>query len=172
MKKHIAELNGKKLLAVDLIIQGLTDREVAERLDVNASTVWRWRTECPAVIAEINRRRDELFSATAERFRGLVPQALDVLARELNTEGRGALQAAQIVLRMAGVDAQRNRSFDVGHHGPTNPQTIVEQRTKAESERLKWEEAEREAELRRAGRIAHERMLDEMLYPLAHEQST
>jgi transposase len=37
------EMNAKRLRAVELFREGLTGREVAERLDIVESTAWRWR---------------------------------------------------------------------------------------------------------------------------------
>ena len=46
-------LSMKQALAVDMIIGGASDAEIAQQLDLSRSTVWRWRTAVPAFKTEI-----------------------------------------------------------------------------------------------------------------------
>lgn len=86
--------------AVDLLLQGLPDGEVAEAVNVTRQTVWTWRKEHPAFIAELNRRREAVWGSQTERLRGLVRKAVDILEEDLTAEDMRLRQAAAVhVLR-------------------------------------------------------------------------
>src|SRR5919108_5375055 len=55
--------------AVELLVAGRSDREAAEALGVSRVTVTRWRLYDPCFQVELNRRRDELWAAAADRLR-------------------------------------------------------------------------------------------------------
>ena len=55
----------------------------------------------PGVQAELNVRRQELWTGTADRLRALLPKVLEVLEQEL--EGENRLQAAVHVLKACGL---------------------------------------------------------------------
>lgn len=86
--------------AVDLIAAGATDTEAAEKLKLNRVTVTRWRCYSPAFRASLAVRRREVWGATADRLRALLPKALDVLAEALDGEDR--VSAALSLLKLAG----------------------------------------------------------------------
>src|SRR5205814_631869 len=98
--------------AVDLIASGQRDAEVAERVGVTRQTICNWRNHYPAFQAALYARRAELWSEAVDRFRALLPSALDVLAERLE-EGRDARVALE-VLKIAGVAAVR-----LADSGPT-----------------------------------------------------
>jgi Helix-turn-helix of insertion element transposase len=76
------ELKPQQATAVDLLVSGLTETAAAEAIGVSRVTLWRWKQE-PAFEAELNRRRQELWLASVDRLRSLVPKALDSLEAEL-----------------------------------------------------------------------------------------
>ena len=87
--------------AVDLLIQGKNDRQVAESLGVSRQTVWEWRQRHPVFVTELNRLRQEVWGAQTERLRGLVCGAVDVLEAALQDDC--SLPAAVHVLKAVGV---------------------------------------------------------------------
>ena len=51
----------EQLNAIDLLVQGLSDREVADKVNVARETVTRWRNESAVFQAELNRKRKEIW---------------------------------------------------------------------------------------------------------------
>lgn len=87
--------------AVDALVTGKKDAEVAALVGVNRVTVTRWRLYHPGFIAALNERRQALWSANLDRLRSLVPLALDALADALtNTEHPDRLHAAFTLLKL------------------------------------------------------------------------
>lgn len=72
--------------AIDLLIQGHSDREVAEAVKVSRQTVNQWRNHDAVFVAASNARRHEIWGSQAERLRNLVSKAVDVLSEGLNAE--------------------------------------------------------------------------------------
>jgi len=91
--------------AIELLILGKTDREVAEAVGVARQTVTEWRNKNAVFEAELNRRRRELWSGYADALRALVRRALEVLAEDLENERDLRLRqsAAVHVLRAVGM---------------------------------------------------------------------
>jgi hypothetical protein len=90
-------LTEEQATAVDLLASGKTISETAKVLEVPVQTVSEWYRSHPGVQAELNARRQELWTDTTDRLRALLPKALEVLAEELKGENR--LHAAVHVLK-------------------------------------------------------------------------
>ena len=99
-----SRLSEKQHMAIDLILQGLTDREVAQRVGVTRQTVNEWRNHNARFIAELNRRRKMIHEAALNRLIGLALKALETVEKEL--EG-GNWKLAVQVLKMSGLDFSR-----------------------------------------------------------------
>lgn len=80
---HPRALTPTQLAAVEMLVMGRTDAEVASQLGVARETVNRWRNLNPPFIAEMNQRRQDVWRATRERMRHLGTRALDVLDQQL-----------------------------------------------------------------------------------------
>jgi len=71
----------------------------------------------PVFVAALNKRRADLWAAAQDRLRALVPQALDILAQDLESEDPKQRQAAAVhVLRCAGL-----YGADLTPKGPVTP---------------------------------------------------
>ena len=138
-------LTERQLRAVDLLAAGVSPAGVAADLGIDRVTLWRWRQE-PTFIAERNGRRAELWEASRDRFRALLPSAADVLEQALAAQD---VRAALALVKLLGLG-------ELGHVGPTDAETIVaeDERRQAAQERLRRsEEHERaEAEVRQLQR--------------------
>ena len=90
--------------AIDLLILGQSDREAAEAVGVARQTVTGWRNENPDFVAELNRRRQEVWGSQVEQLRQLVAKAVQVLAEDLEDDDKALRQRAAIhILRAVGL---------------------------------------------------------------------
>lgn len=106
--------------AIDLLLQGKTDREVAEAVGVSRQTVNQWRNQNPLFAAELNRRRQETWGSQLERLRRLVAQAVDILEQDLKAQDRRLRQQAAIhILKVVGL-----YNSDLAPRGATEPEDI------------------------------------------------
>ena len=121
------QLSVRQENAIDLLITGKTDIEVAETVGVNRVTVTKWRNYHPGFQAELNRRRHNLWGSAAERLRSLVPKALDVVADELD-KGSDKFRVAVQVLKLAGLDQFEPPT------GPADPDTILDEQVQVKTE--------------------------------------
>ncbi|ATY83914.1 hypothetical protein CVV65_02155 [Kyrpidia spormannii] len=115
------QLSIEQLNAIDMLVQGKSDREVAEAVGVARQTVTEWRNRNPAFMAELNRRRQEVWGAQAERLRHLVARAVDVLEQDLEqTDDPKLRQSAAVhILRCVGL-----YGANLEPTGPTDPEDI------------------------------------------------
>ena len=123
---HPRELSVEQLNAVDLLITGQTDREVAATVGVTRQTVCGWRLYDPWFRAELNRRRREVWSAALNQLRQLLPRALDRLDRELD-DGQNGWRVALDLLKLAGVMTLRH----LGDVGPEDAIGVIDAEAKA-----------------------------------------
>ena len=103
--------------AIDVLILGHTDHAVAEQIGVARETICRWRNENPYFMAELNRRRKDVWQTAQERLRGLAGKAIDILEKALQPDD---VKAAVTILRAA------NLYGNVGApHGETDPEFVL-----------------------------------------------
>lgn len=102
--------------AIDLLVTGKTDQDCAEAVGVHRTSVSRWRLYDPAFQAALNARRQEVWGASADKLRSLVPKALDTLATAM--EGGNVLAAVTIV-KAAALDKLPPPA------GPTDPDELM-----------------------------------------------
>ena len=60
------KLSLKQKTAIDLLLQGLSDREVAEKIGARRETVNVWRNHNESFIAELEKARKEMFGSKAQ----------------------------------------------------------------------------------------------------------
>lgn len=103
--RHPEKLSIEQQKAIDLLITGGSDADVARALGIARQTVWTWRNHNQLFIDELNGRIMELWRVQTNFLFSLVPEALQVLADDLrqidNFEARTA--AAVHVLKCAGL---------------------------------------------------------------------
>jgi Skp family chaperone for outer membrane proteins len=112
LNKNAQKLSSKQLMAIDMILMGSNDREVAESIGVGRNTVNKWKNHDEDFQAELNERRRELNEATQNRIRSLTQKALDAIEYALE---RGDARIALEVLKMAGFAKLEEPSIDKEH---------------------------------------------------------
>ena len=107
----LAQLN-----AIDLLVTGQSDREVAAAVGVTRQTVCGWRLYHPYFQAELNRRRDAVWGVAGAKFQNLLARAIDRLDGEL--EGEHGWRVALEIVKLG-----KPRGGEVG---PTDPLEILD----------------------------------------------
>jgi hypothetical protein len=79
----LLQINDQQRQAVDMVIAGRTDGEIATALKIHRTTVCNWRNRHAGFQGELNSRRAELRSAASERLHGLLVNAIGVLHDKL-----------------------------------------------------------------------------------------
>jgi len=120
----------EQLNAIDLLVTGKSDQEVADKVGVNRVTVTSWRLYDPYFQAELNRRRKETWGASVDRMRALLPKAFDVLEQAINN---GDVKAALELIKMAGLDMGKDSSLGIYGIGKDNAEAIIEDKAEEKS---------------------------------------
>lgn len=98
--------------AIDLLVTGASDREVAEKVGVSRQTVTNWRLNNLTFQAELNRRRKDLWGASKDRMRSLIPKAIDRLEKSIGDDtDRNGPKVALEVIRATGLHSDAECSF-------------------------------------------------------------
>lgn len=96
-------LTPEQLNAIDLLILGKTDKEVAETIGVGRNTISKWYKNA-FFIAELNVKRDELWTDSKLRLRALASEAVNVLTNGLHSsDEKIAIMAAVHILKTVGL---------------------------------------------------------------------
>jgi hypothetical protein len=97
-------LSAKQCNAIGLLLAGKTDSEAAKEVGVTRQTMNGWRNHNARFVAELNRRREEVWRAGIERLRSLVGEAIGVLESGLHADDeRVRIQTAVHVLKSLGL---------------------------------------------------------------------
>jgi DNA-binding CsgD family transcriptional regulator len=105
--------------AIDLLITGKSDGEVGEALGLDRGTIWRYRHRNPIFMAELERRRAEIWRAPQERLRSLVSKAVENIAALVET---GNYDASIDLLKITGMHGGL-----VNFIGEQDPAKLIEQ---------------------------------------------
>lgn len=121
--------------AIDLLVQGRNDREVAETIGMSRQIITEWRNNNAEFIAELNDRRQQVWGTQTDRLRQLLAQAVDALADDLQSGDPERRTAAAIhVLKCVGI-----YGANLEPTGTTNVDDIKLKWSKEES----WRQTER-----------------------------
>ena len=91
------KLNENQLLAIPLVAQGVSGKNVAKKIQVTEETVSRWK-KLPEFQAEVNALLKECRDETQHKLRSLVNTALEVIKDEL--ENKNSEQRITIALKI------------------------------------------------------------------------
>ena len=91
------KLNQNQLLAIPLVAQGVSGKNVAKKIQVTEETVSRWK-KLPEFQAEVNALLKECRDETQHKLRSLVNTALEVIKDEL--ENKNSEQRITIALKI------------------------------------------------------------------------
>ena len=94
----------EQLNAIDLLIVGKTDKEVAELTGVNRVTITKWKNYDIYFQAELNQRRKEVWNGSIDKMRALVPMAMEKLEREI--EGPNGWKVSMEIIKICGINGK------------------------------------------------------------------
>jgi hypothetical protein len=104
IKTQLITLSIGQMNAIDLLITGASDREVAEKIGISRQTVTNWRLYHPAFQAELGRRREEVWGLSADKMRTLLPRALAILEETFdNPQNPDRLKLAVEIVKQSGI---------------------------------------------------------------------
>ncbi len=119
------ELSAAQSTAVDLLLMGASISQAAKGSGVTRQTCSGWVNHNPYFRAELNRRREEVWGASKDRLRSLLPVALTALEHELR-HGDASYKAALALLKLAGMG-----NTDYGKVGLTDADQIIDEEVRA-----------------------------------------
>ncbi len=94
----------RRARALELMLEGRSDREIAKELGCEPSTVWRWRVD-PGFASELRTRQHDRLAAMGARLDALSASAIEVIAGLMNDTEQPAMlrlrAAAEILDRAA-----------------------------------------------------------------------
>jgi DNA-binding CsgD family transcriptional regulator len=104
-------LTPEQLNAIDLLIFGKTDKEVAETLGIGRNTISKWYKNA-FFIAELNSRREALWKDSKLRLKSLVTEAVNVLTNGLHSsDEKIAITSAVHILKTVGLYGEVKQDF-------------------------------------------------------------
>ena len=113
------KLKENQLLAIPLVAQGVSGREIAEQLTVTEETVSRWK-QVPEFQAGVNAILLECREIAKQRLRNLLTNSLDLLEEEMNNpESRHRVNIALKMLQLVRINELVHEDI-----GPVNPDIV------------------------------------------------
>jgi hypothetical protein len=108
--------------AINLLLQGAPDKSVAAGAGVCRRTLYRWKNEDEAFMAELHRRRTAINDQHSDRLRAMLGEALDVLDEQMKERyGPVCHRAARTVLTLTGLGKTLGLKPNVGVQAPKAP---------------------------------------------------
>ena len=104
MLEKMSELSDKQEMALELVITGMTDREIAKRVGVSRQWVNTWRNQDAEFMYALQLRRHILREKHMDSLSQLIKISIDVM-REALKEGdpQTKMKAAMYVLKISGL---------------------------------------------------------------------
>lgn len=99
--KNVVRLSAKQYHAIELILAGKSDAQIAETVGKRRNTIWQWRNHNPQFIAALNQRQKQLQEESVKQMENLCSQSLEVIERALDDVGelKPGVQLALAVIR-------------------------------------------------------------------------
>ena len=97
-------LSEKQEMAIELVLTGMSDGEIATQVKVSRQWVNKWRNQNSVFIDALEERRRVLRERQRDSINGLVEKAIAVLAEAMDGDDiKARMAAARLVLDLAGL---------------------------------------------------------------------
>ena len=113
--------------AIDLILGGANDRQVAERLGVSRVTVTRWRNYDPQFQLALNNRRTQLWAEGTDAIRTVLPEALDTIREQLRISPNRGRLALDLIVRAGLLGKPYSGAIATAGVGPLTLDDLLDQ---------------------------------------------
>jgi hypothetical protein len=110
--------------AIDLLVTGQTDTEVATTVGVTRQTISIWRNHHPGFQAALHARRQAIWGAAVDRLRELLPKAVERLEAEL--DGPDGWKIALRLIEATGLVRPQGAHLGAYGVGATEPEGIID----------------------------------------------
>jgi hypothetical protein len=98
------KLSQKQFMAIDLVVSGVPDGEVAKRLGLARQTINKWRNHDLEFKYILECRRLQINESFRDRLTGLAERSIEILDRNLNSsDPKTQIQIALTILRLSGL---------------------------------------------------------------------
>jgi hypothetical protein len=126
---QLFSLTPKQSEAIELLLSGMTDAEVAANVNVARETVCRWRLHHPEFIAEFNRRKAGLIDSYQQGVRNLIGKAIKAAEEALDSDDHELkVRTAFAILKMLNIS-----SLNLYYRGPESAEGIIREKAKLKS---------------------------------------
>ena len=126
---QLFSLTPKQSEAIELLLSGMTDAEVAANVNVARETVCRWRLYHPEFIAEFNRRKAGLIDSYQQGVRNLIGKAIKAAEEALDSDDHELkVRTAFAILKMLNIS-----SLNLYYRGPESAEGIIREKAKLKS---------------------------------------
>lgn len=106
------KLNEKQELALHLVLEGLTDSQIAEQVGVSRQRVNIWRNQDIAFMQALEERKRVLREVHLGQLMHMIGKAMEVVREAMDTGNEQTrLKAAMYVLKLAGLQ-ERGKTED------------------------------------------------------------
>lgn len=98
------ELSQKQFMAIDLVVSGMPDGEVARKLGLARQTINKWRNHDIEFKYILECRRLQINESFRDKLTGLAERSIEILERNLDSaDEKTQTQAALTILRLSGL---------------------------------------------------------------------
>jgi hypothetical protein len=123
---HLKPLSIQQRNAVDLLIVGQSDQQVADAVGVTRQTIFAWRTSHLVFQSELEQACGALWRLSAERLRGMMSQALDNIAAVIE---KGDVKASFELLKAVGIYGDK----EINSISDWRMQSLITQKAQAQA---------------------------------------
>ena len=175
LRRRQYALTDQQRSAIDLILGGANDRQVAERLAVSRVTFTRWRNYDPQFQLALNNRRTQLWAEGTDAIRTVLPEALDTIREQLRISPNRGRLALDLVVRAGLLGQPYSGAIATAGVGPLTMDDLLDQEvlrhraatgqpsTQQDGSPIPISEEDRDA--------AYERLMDRLNAPLPEDGS-
>jgi hypothetical protein len=119
-------LTDQQFRAIELTVKGNSDISIAQELDIDRKTLWRWRTFNDQYRTVLSNSRIERRANTIDRYQVLLDKATSILIQFLSDPNdKTRLRAANAILNMAGCFQPLNPThFPISRPEPVLPPKV------------------------------------------------
>jgi transposase len=125
---HLKPLSIEQRNAIDLLIVGKSDQEVADLVGVSRQTIHAWRTSHLRFRSELEQARGDLWRHAAERLRGMMAKALENIAQAIED---GDTRASFELLKAVGL----HHHPDINQISDWRMESLIRQHAEAQAQR-------------------------------------